>query len=144
MVNRSLGRRTAGEDHWLFRRQTKLTQARVAKIFKISERKYNLWETDREEPSFYRFPNPSLGELCALARRRQGWKLRRAAKEFGVTHVTLLRWEDDSDPYLVAGWRSLGYRFPAAAGRVNWAAKGARPAAGGNHPKPSRAAPAAE
>lgn len=144
MVNRSLGRRTAGEDHWLFRRKTKMTQARIASIFNISERRYNLWETDRETPIIYRYPDPSMGDLCALARRRQGWKLRRAAKKFGVTHVTLLRWEEASDPYLVAGWRSLGYRFPAAAGRVNRPAKRARPPAGGNHPKPSRAASAAE
>ena len=55
---------------------------------------------------------PTAGDLCRIARSREGHPLKDLAVAVGVSHVTVLSWEKRSDPRLVAFWRELGYRFP--------------------------------
>jgi transcriptional regulator with XRE-family HTH domain len=86
------------------------TQAQRARKMKISERRYNRIERGLEEGPTTE-SEATMGDLCALARRRHGLDLRATAALFGVTHVTLLGWERAGEPRLVAGWKRLGYRF---------------------------------
>jgi transcriptional regulator with XRE-family HTH domain len=111
-VSKNLKKMTEGETLWLWRRSLELTQAEAGAVLKVSEKRYNMWETDREEPQRTVVCNPTKGDLCALARRRDGRPLRRLAETLGAgSHVSLLAWERTSDPRLVAAWRRLGYRF---------------------------------
>jgi DNA-binding XRE family transcriptional regulator len=112
-VSKNLKRWTTGEHFWLARMDDGITQAEAARLEGISEKRYGLIETDRTEPNSGRpLPRPyTVGQLCALARRRHGLSLRATAKLMGVSHVTILLWERDSEPRLAAGWRHLGYRF---------------------------------
>src|SRR5271166_172699 len=55
---------------------------------------------------------PTLGQLCALARRRSGRRIGDLAAELGTTRVTYLTWENESDPRLVEWWRDQGYTLP--------------------------------
>src|SRR4051812_25526731 len=106
-TTKNLRRRTPGEGLWLWRRSLELTQAQAASVHKVSERRYNYWETDRERPDPCRvFYSPTGGDLCALARRRDGRPLRDLAAALGAgSHVTLLAWEREGDPRLMAAWR---------------------------------------
>jgi hypothetical protein len=59
-------------------------------------------------------PSPvatTIGDLCALARRRSGLELRGVARIMGVSHVTVLKREENSDPRLAVAWRGRGWRF---------------------------------
>jgi len=116
MSDKHLGKRTNGEAAWLHRMRHNKTQAEMAAELGMSERNYRRFESGEidvpHDPICYR---PTLGELCALARRRHGLGLRATARAVGCAHVTLLAKEDRSDADLVAYWRGHGYRFPAEA-----------------------------
>lgn len=113
MLNRDLTKRTIGEELWIRRRWHGRTQAEAAKTYGVSERRYNLWETDREAPTGWQVHKlvPNHGDLCALARRRSGKDLRRLAKSMKVSHVTVLVWEKSGDGRLVELWKKRGYTF---------------------------------
>jgi transcriptional regulator with XRE-family HTH domain len=113
-MSKNLRKLTDGERFWIARTTNDLTQAEIAQRMKISERHYLQLEKDRrnsyQPPTLPERPTP--GQLCALARRRDGRPLRTLAKLLGAgSHVTLLTWERTSDPRLVKAWRRLGYRF---------------------------------
>ena len=87
---------TAGERLWLFRRRMGKTLQRQAEAYGVSQWRYTEWEHDRptgEPQPWVRVDPLNVGEQCALARRRSGWPLRRVARESGLSHVTVLKWE---------------------------------------------------
>jgi hypothetical protein len=56
-------------------------------------------------------PEPTRGELCALARRRSGLRLPTIAADLGITHLTYLRWERTGQPGVVTYWTNRGFTF---------------------------------
>lgn len=111
MIDRDLRRPTPAERLWLWRRTTSLTQADAAARLGVPLRRYQRAEAGENSVQVPRgAPRPTLGDLCALARRRSRLGLRAAAARLGISHVTLLAWERGSDPRLVEGWRVLGFR----------------------------------
>ncbi len=112
MLNLDLTVLSPGERWWLRRRRNGFTQEQMAQKLYISEKAYNMIETDRSRAK-RRAPsglwNP--GDLCMLARRRSGMCLRTTAANFGISHTELLTRERESDPRLVEAWKSLKYRF---------------------------------
>lgn len=115
-ANRCLTDLTPGEQLWLARLQRGCTQTEMSKVLGVGRKLYGRLELDRESlPTEARKPahrRPSAGQLCALARRRDGRGLRRlAALLVAGSHVTLLTMERRSDPRLVAAWVRKGYQF---------------------------------
>ena len=112
---------TTGERLWLIRRSLGLTQKAMGKRLGVCERTY--WAAERDlgptgklvravgPKSLDKAPNPSLGALCALARRRWRRSLAETADLFDISHVTLLLWEHESEPRLRTAWEGFGYRF---------------------------------
>ncbi len=112
--NLNLRKRSFGEHMWLWRRQKGITQAEAGALHFISEKRYCAAENDRGgEEKFVPWPDVTVseGDLCALARRREGIGLWEAGRLAGVSHVTLLAWERGSDPRLKKMWEGRGYRF---------------------------------
>lgn len=109
---KDLGKRTVGEEHWLCRRAFAHTQAEQGKYFGISEKRYARVERDKESMDGPPSGKPTLGDLCALARRRHCRPLRSMATRFGISHTELLTRERESDPRLAAAWGRFGYIFP--------------------------------
>jgi len=112
---KNLRKRTDGERLWLYRRVNDLTQEEASALFAIPKTTYYRveigaakWPLDFKVPGVNHY---TLGDLCALARRRHGKGLHGTADLMGCTHVTLLARENKSDPDLVKAWRRLGYRF---------------------------------
>lgn len=99
-----------GEFFWLARYRNGSTQAEVAKKRKMNLKAYQNLEYCLEPKSTIHNKFKE-GELCALARRRHGMPLRATATLLGLSHVTLLLWERESDPRLATKWRKLGFRF---------------------------------
>lgn len=131
-VNKNLRSLTAGERLWLARRRAGKTQKEMARKFRVTERRYNMVETGRDssiivgeaslgiiEGNDIRFviwdclsESFDDGELCAVARRRDGRGLRLLGKRLKVgSHVTLLAMERSADLRLVGAWKAQGYRF---------------------------------
>lgn len=55
---------------------------------------------------------PTLGELCFLARRRSGQLLTAIEKELGVSRPTFHALERAGAPRIVAFWTARGFIFP--------------------------------
>lgn len=55
---------------------------------------------------------PTDSDLCRLARRRNGMRLRDVANYVGVSAMALSTWERDGDMRLIEFWKSKGYVFP--------------------------------
>lgn len=87
-----------GERFWLNRRRLGKTQFQASKLYKVSEDKITAWENERDAescPHVVLHAKLTTGEALALARRRKGWDIRQAARKMRVSHVTLIKWEDD-------------------------------------------------
>lgn len=56
-------------------------------------------------------PPVTWAERCAVARRRMGWTLDRAASVLGVSRVTYLERERTGDVGVVAMWAAQGFLF---------------------------------
>jgi len=114
-TNKDLTDQTFGEQLWLWRRREGIKQVHAAARFGLGRTSYWLRETDQIEfelPRWWRYGvEPSVGDLCALARRRTGLSLRRTAARMGISHVILLRREAASHPDLRAFWEGRGFRF---------------------------------
>lgn len=108
----NLQKRTCGEDFWLARKNESKSQVAYAKKYKLPVKRYQKVERDEESLLRLSVPfKPTLGQLCALARKRLGFDLRKTASLLGLSHVTLLKMERDNDPKLVVKWKRLGFKF---------------------------------
>jgi DNA-binding XRE family transcriptional regulator len=58
--------------------------------------------------------NPTVGELCVLARRRSGENVHQVTEAIGYSRVSYFRFERDGDPRVVSFWEDRGFRFPQA------------------------------
>lgn len=114
MLNRDLTKRTQAEEVWLWRRSKGYTMRRAAKALGVG--RTSLWKRLKENTALPRpaprVLNPSLPLILALARRRYGRGLKPLAKELGVSHMTLLKWEARGEEALVGWWCRRGWRFP--------------------------------
>lgn len=112
--DRDLGRRTRGEELWLWRRRKGLTQEKTRARFGASE--YAMAMAEKADaptlPPRCRLREPTWGELCALARRRHGLGLDETARRHGCSRVTLLSREKRGAAGLVLWWQDMGYKFP--------------------------------
>lgn len=102
-----------------------MTQREAAARFGVHEKKY--WKI--EAGILLAEPAPpqlkwSMGDLCALARRRHGKSFRKTAQEIGISHVTLAAWEAKGDDRLVRHWKAMGYLFK---GNTGWYRSGKTP-----------------
>jgi DNA-binding XRE family transcriptional regulator len=108
-----LAQRSAAENVWLDRRRRGLTQSAYAAAVGIGRTLLSDIERDSYPPVFnYKPVVPTLGDLCALARRRSEVKLSRLERLLGVSKVTILAYERRGDKALAAFWRGRGFRFP--------------------------------
>jgi hypothetical protein len=64
--------------------------------------------------AWVRTVEPTLAELCFVARRRSGLSLVEIATEatFAASKPTYLKKEAEADPDVVAFWTARGFRFP--------------------------------
>lgn len=112
-----LRRRTNGEELWLYRRAQaranggQVTQADAARVMGVCEKQYWKAERDLVELKAPVRTTPTLGDLCALARRRHGKGLAATARKFRVSAPTLLGQEKAGHPALVRAWEAIGYVF---------------------------------
>lgn len=111
-ISRDLRVITLGEAHWLTRRQLNRTQAEAADKMGVSRHTYAKHERAEGHVHGHKAP---LGVQCVLARRRMGWTLFYTAHKIGISHVTLLKWEDDSENRLVDWWKRKGWVFDISA-----------------------------
>jgi transcriptional regulator with XRE-family HTH domain len=114
ITNKDLTDQTFGEQLWLWRRREGFKQTTAAARLGMGRTTYWKHETDQVEfelPRWWRDPPQTVGELCALARRRTGWSLRKTAAKVGVSHVILLRREACGHLDLRAFWEARGFQF---------------------------------
>jgi len=76
----------------------------------------NYWESGTDCP--HPLPRmgkvkPTVGELCYVARRREGMTLREAARALETSHVRIIKFErEGEDPTpLQEFWQNMGYDF---------------------------------
>lgn len=112
MANGALNVRTPGEELWIWRRAMGFDQAQAGQYFYISEDAYWRAESDIGKKLDPEPVEPTLGDLCALARRRHGLTMHATARLLGMSHVTLAKRERAGCRELVKAWKGLGYRFP--------------------------------
>lgn len=104
-----------GERFWLNRRRLNKTQAQASRLYKVSEDRITAWENERNIdscPHVVLHAKLTTGEMLALARRRKEWDIREAAKKMGVSHVTVIKWEDDrnsTQAEALAWWTQHGW-----------------------------------
>ena len=113
---------TSGERLWLVRRRQDLTLQAMAEQYQVSQWRYTEWEHDRptgEPQPWVAITALTVGEQCALARRRSGWPLRRVARATGLSHVTVLKWERATEETLgnpLWEWWELAQGWPRRVG----------------------------
>ncbi len=114
-LNRDLTDRTAAEALWLTRRRLvtrtgACTQADAARLHGVSERHYRKAEAGLVTLKGKTL-DPTIGDLCALARRRYGRGLDRTAEIAGCSKVTLIKHEWQGSPWLVKFWERKEFTF---------------------------------
>lgn len=115
MTNYDLTRWTTGEALWIQRRLLGETQEIAAMRCGMCEKQY--WKAENDLLPLIKIGGRRArrygdGDLCALARRRDGRSLRELATVLEAgSKVTLLAWEAASDERLVRAWAAQGYRF---------------------------------
>jgi hypothetical protein len=99
---------TPAERLRLMRKRAGVAMADNAIAFGVGEWKYSEWEHGRGDdlPWVKVTPAPlTLGECCALARRRANLGLVRLSQLTGWSRVTLIKWEKSlGDRNPLAGW----------------------------------------
>lgn len=111
-VRMNLKKLDRGEILWCTRKQMGWTQARAANEIGMNLKHFQKIERGEIYASSGIIKMTySVGVLCSLARRRHGGPLLATAASLGLSHVTLLLWERESDPRLAAKWRKLGFQF---------------------------------
>lgn len=136
--NHDLTRRTAAENLWLWRhrqdsrlgpargrRGGSMSQSEAAEIIGVSSTQYVKLENDettlmsldditrlRSWPLLQHPVNPTVAELCFLARRRSGRPVAEIARELKTTTTSFGKWEADGDLRLRAYWTRQGFKFP--------------------------------
>lgn len=133
-MNKDLTSRTPGEELWLWRRRqvspsgrsrsrvgSGLSQAEAAQMLGMATQRYHDAEAgslpERDIRTILADLNngdhhePTIAELCALARRRAKWTLRQAQDALGFSRVTFLERERVGDSSVVRLWRNAGFRF---------------------------------
>ena len=137
-TNNDLGTRTLGEELWLWQRRQRSPAgnalgalgsganiAQAAEMLGVGAQRLGAALTGhapvREAEALLTRARerdgsiePTLGELCRLARRREGATLLATASALRLTTVAYLRAEAGGDPRVIAWWHVAGYRFPAA------------------------------
>ena len=127
--------RTPSEELWLWRRRqispsgrtrsrvgSGLSQLEAANALGISMQRYHDAEAgrlpERDVHALFVmaqkgqvYSNPTLGELCALARRRAGWTLEYSRETLGKSRVTFLELERIGDPSILEMWMQEGFVF---------------------------------
>src|ERR1700720_1199823 len=98
MINKDLTDWTTAETLWLWRRGKILTQTQAAAALGVPAGRYQAAEAGRSNGGAVDCPEPSLGDLCALARRRRGLGLVGTARAARVSKITLISREMRGDP----------------------------------------------
>lgn len=114
-VNRDLNKQTKGEQLWVWRKFSHMTGIEAAKYWSIGRNAYWNNEADLQDdiPQWVFVSElRSDGLLFKLARRRMGWGLEETARRVGVSHQTLLSWEETARPCLREWWEKKGFTFP--------------------------------
>lgn len=116
-INYDLAVLSPGEKLWLRRRSWGRTQRQEAVSIRVNHSYYGMMEADAlaAPPNILRSLPRSIKldgyEMLRLARRRSGLELNDVARKNGVSHVTLLRWEEMATAKLVNFWAARGFRF---------------------------------
>jgi len=86
---------TTGERLTILRRRNNLTQADIATKYSVSQMTVSMWETNAVQfPGIVNeIQDLHGGERCYVLRRRLKLRVKETARELGVSHVTLLKWE---------------------------------------------------
>lgn len=110
-INRNLRKLSNGEQLWLCRKALGQTQVEAAQRSYYGIRCYVLAELDRHDPITIlgHWSHPCAREKLTLARRRYGRDLRETAHLAGVSHRTLLLWEQAADNRLIRFWERRGF-----------------------------------
>ncbi len=127
-----LGHLTDGERLWLWRRRQLsryqrtfgragpgMTQEEAGAAVGVDYKRYRVLEADGQvsptEAALVAEPiqdlEPTIPELCALARRRSGELLVDVYEAMGLSRPWYLRLERTADPRVVAHWAERGFRF---------------------------------
>jgi transcriptional regulator with XRE-family HTH domain len=102
-----------------------MNQTEAAKCIGLSTQQYSKLENGEaamldanklaqlcHKHSSFAVTNPSVGELCFLARRRSGLSIREVSRQLKMSNVSYNKHEAAGDPRVRDFWMQQGYQFP--------------------------------